>query len=256
MSLNKNDIVIGNFLDDLAVVLTVDHNKYDASNNSTKQSTSDTVTPLAKTSGALYNQVRYLSDLLTNAGFPNTLVKTYAIAQVMFETAGLSSPLAQKYNNFSGIKYIGKSYQKNATNTGNGYAAYATPQDWANDYKRVLSLAPGRPINATSAQEFLNGLIANHYFGADPATYSAGLNAWLKKINAAITQANGTWASIQKGNTYVTVDDQGNTTTSPVQTDKSVIWQQMKAAWVGLPTTAKVVGGLAALFVAVKIFED
>lgn len=123
-----------------------------------------------------------VAALLRGAGFSETIIP-YLLAQVSHETDGLTSQQATKYNNYSGIKY-----NKHGTGSGataNGYAIYSSPAKWAQDYHRILSLAPGRPVDATSAQDFLDRLFKNHYFGTGTAaynTYSAGLNRRLREL--------------------------------------------------------------------------
>lgn len=205
----------------------------------------------AATQGALYNQIRYVGDLLSRAGMtPGSLVETYAIAQVMHETGGLTSNLARKYNNLSGIKYINKPYQKNAYLATNGYAGFKTDQDWANDYVRILSLSPGKPINATSFQQFYNGLATNGYFvPAEAAEYSAGLNNWIRKISAAINAANAQWAQIQKTG-VATAGDWTPADTAAVKKQEQDNW------WKDLPTWEKVGIGAGALLLAVAIVKN
>lgn len=207
----------------------------------------------AKTPGALYQQILYLQKLLRAAGFPDGLINTYAMAQIMFETNDLSSDLTQNGNNFSGIKFINKPYQKNAHALPNGYAGFTTDQDWANDYYRVLSLSPGKPVNATSLQDFFNRLIANKYFEAVPATYSAGLNTWIKKINDAITQANAAGAQAQSTGTATSGDWNAADTAN---VDMQQVFTKLKDGWNGLPLPGKIGVGLAAVILAVKLFED
>lgn len=126
-----------------------------------------------------------VAALLRAAGFREAIIP-YLLAQVAHETDGLTSLQATKNNNYSGIKY-----SKNGTGSGasaNGYAIYATPARWAADYYRVLSLNPGRPVDATSADDFLQRLYKNHYFEGTKAAYNqyaAGINARLKQLQAS-----------------------------------------------------------------------
>ncbi len=236
---------IGNIFDDILKVIP----GHGGAAAATKPDPGDTQPGApAKDNAALYQVIVYLTNLLNTAGIPKA-VQVYCIAQILYETAGLTSNLARNSNNFSGIKYINKSYQKNAHAAGNGYAGFDTVHDWANDYARILSLSPGKPINATNAQDFFNGLIANHYFGEKPAVYSAGFNTWLKKVNTALNQAQATWSQVQATGSGTA----GNWTAADTLAAKG---QEMKAAWAGLSTPVKVGVGLAAVFIAVKIFED
>lgn len=213
----------------------------------------NTIGDISNTQQALYNQVQYVQGLLTKAGFvPGSLVETYATAQVMYETNGLTSPLAQKYNNLSGITFINKPYQKNAYHATNNYAGFATPQDWANDYYRILSLSPGKPIAATSFQQFFQGLVANHYFGDSQANYSAGLNTWIKKINDAINAANATWQQIQKTGVAEANADTGTKAITQAQYNPFHLGEW----WDGLPTIQKFGVGAAAVGLLLLLTKD
>lgn len=146
----------------------------------------------ARTIQARYEQIMYLSGLLQYAGIPKA-IWPYCIAQIMFETDDLSSPLAQYESNLSGIKYSKNGYGKKAN--ANGFAVYDLSgigsregdRLWAKDYARVLSLGPARPIDATSAADFGNRLLRNGYFPqAEANKYSAGFNAKLRAYVSAV----------------------------------------------------------------------
>jgi flagellum-specific peptidoglycan hydrolase FlgJ len=147
-------------------------------------------TPKAATVAALYSQIKYLMDAMVKAGFPSTGVLAYCVAQMMFESNWLTSNVARTDNNYTGIKYLGKSYQ-HATKglpspEGGNYAHFATFGDFLTDYKRILSLSgsKGRPIDAQSAAQFGDALRANHYF-TDP-NYSTKFNQVLAKVREAM----------------------------------------------------------------------
>lgn len=125
-------------------------------------------TARATTPGAFYAQVADIAREFVNAGFPaGQLALTYAIAQTMLESDYMTSNLANVDHNYSGIKFLNKPYQKATRgipaprNEGGGnYAHFATFQDWAKDFRRILSLdkGAGRPIDAQSAQQYLDRL--------------------------------------------------------------------------------------------------
>lgn len=119
---------------------------------------------------------------LQNAGLPNKVIP-YALRQILWETKNFTSPLAKRGWNWAGIKFS-KAAQNNVNAFNDkGYAGYRDMDGFASDYKRVLSLAPGKPINANTAQEFLQGLISNHYFQATPQAYASGVNSKVKLVN-------------------------------------------------------------------------
>jgi hypothetical protein len=150
-----------------------------------------------------------LSALLRSVGFRSDIIP-YLLAQVLHETENLTSNLFRNYNNFSGIKYV---KQKRANGKHGAFATYASPQDWAADYYRVLNLSPGRPAGATSAQDFHTRLLANNYYGTRTAgsaidqQYVTGFNSALKKVNAALPGSPGASADWTYGSSVV--DDKG-----------------------------------------------
>ncbi len=128
---------------------------------------------------SLYNQVTTMTNILRNAGFPENDLRYY-LAQIMFESNNFSSNLAVNYNNYSGIRYVGQTL---ASGSHNGFATYNLPYVWARDYKRVLSLKPGEPIKASSAQDFFNRLQNNGYFTQSEAKqYASGWNAQYRRL--------------------------------------------------------------------------
>lgn len=123
---------------------------------------------------------KQIESLLVKAGIPDDIIPM-AIAQVAFETGGFKSHVSHADNNWSGIKFINKPYQKNAVRgskspEGDYYAHFASDADWARDYKRILSINGDKaPIYAKDLQDFVQRLHNNHYFGADPALYYRGV---------------------------------------------------------------------------------
>jgi hypothetical protein len=157
---------------------------------------------MAANEAAYYNQLSALTELLQQVGFPMAHM-AYFLAQIMHETGNMTSDLAQSFNNFSGIKYV---HQAAANGQHNGFATYATPADWAQDYKRVLSRG-ARPIDAASAQDFFHRLTTNGYFlPSEAPAYVKGFNARLKKINQVLSDAAATGQQYANGamNTYTT----------------------------------------------------
>jgi len=122
---------------------------------------------------------------LKNKGLSNQQIG-WVMAQIAFETGHYKNKSSINDNNLSGIKYFG---QKNATpgtpapkNEGTApYARFATIDDWANDYLRIMkTVGKFRPLEATDSTEFVKRLKANGYFGGDLNTYIAGVNSLVK----------------------------------------------------------------------------
>lgn len=137
-----------------------------------------------------------LYNALINSGI-NDPQLNFALAQVLFETGNFSSKssVASKNNNYSGIMFINKpGVQKNATKglpfpakEGNYYYAnFKTPQDWANDYIRILSLN-NKPIVATSLDSFVARLAANKYFYPNTGTALTNYRNGVKKYYDLLT---------------------------------------------------------------------
>lgn len=149
----------------------------------------------AKTVPALYAQILYILPYYYAAGFKPDNVLTYALAQTMLESDWMTSNVANVDNNYSGIMFINKPYQKNATkglpfpaNEGKAfYAHFPSMKEWAADFYRILNLntgGKGKPIDASTAQQYVDRLKANHYFTS--ANYGTAFNAALKKVGAAL----------------------------------------------------------------------
>jgi hypothetical protein len=145
------------------------------------------------------NLVQLLVNLFKTNGFPQIIIP-WAVAQVMHETGGkIDRPLEQTDFNISGINYAG---QKLATkgvlkpvkewankNKPEYYAKFRNYDDWAKDYKRILSSnrgGKGKPIEAPTLKEFTNRLSANYYFADSPSTYSIALTRWLNQIKSML----------------------------------------------------------------------
>jgi len=124
-----------------------------------------------------------LKFLLLENGFPKETINFF-VAQAMFES-NFNSHVALENKNLTGIIFINKPYQKNAskglkmpTADGNGfYAKFDSLNDWAKDYKRILSLdkGNGKPIEAKNLIDFVSRLKTNYYFGGNQNDYLAGV---------------------------------------------------------------------------------
>lgn len=138
------------------------------------------------------NWVVFITDLLRKVGMPERLLP-YLIAQVAHETDGGRSTLANTFHNWSGIK--ANNHGLTSGTTSGGFATYANDGKWASDYKRVLSMSPGRPIDATSAQDFYLRLLKNGYFTQkESAAYATAFNNRLREVNAILADKSGNLA--------------------------------------------------------------
>ena len=143
-----------------------------------------------------------LNDSLTFAGVPEEKRK-YLISQILFETGSFTakSKVAELNNNFTGIKWLNKPYQKAskgsdvptkerktpASNPLNFYAYFTDFNAWATDYIRILSTFGSKPINATSLVDYVNRLAKNKYFDVTQPNavnnYYKGLKYFYDKLN-------------------------------------------------------------------------
>lgn len=142
-------------------------------------------------------------DLFVKTGFPINSIK-YSVAQALHETGNkIDQPHEIDGKNWSGITYINnKLLQKNAKrgnlkpkedwsnpNIPEYYAWFETVEDWARDFKRLVSRnngLKGKPIEATTLQDYVARLKANHYFGDTEKNYFSSLTFWLEKVKKTI----------------------------------------------------------------------
>lgn len=138
-----------------------------------------------------------VKEMLLKAGCPESSVD-FSVAQACFECGSINfdSAVAQADNNLTGIIFLNASWQHNATqgtqmplaDTGGKIAHYAhftTPQDWANDFHRILHLQTGglgKPIDATTPEDYVHRLKANYYFGGPEAEYLSGVKHYMEEI--------------------------------------------------------------------------
>jgi len=132
-----------------------------------------------------------LQDTLIANGLTGSSLKL-ALAQLLVETGNFSSKskVATLNTNYSGIKFINKPYQlatkgspvpaservQPETSAYNFYAKFDSPEAWAKDFKRILSLGIKKPLLALSTVEYVKRLKNNRYFGGNEATYLKNIN--------------------------------------------------------------------------------
>lgn len=160
-----------------------------------------TMTKFSKFTNSEALKLLALQNSMMIAGIKNPQLD-FALAQLLFETGKFTnkSTVAAENNNYSGIKWLNKPYQK-ATRGSlapaserlpyesplNYYAKYANINDWAIDFKRLLSLKRtannlGAPIKATTPEEFVKRLKLNSYFGGSESVYLRGIKNFLAKF--------------------------------------------------------------------------
>ena len=133
-------------------------------------------------------------DWLRNAGIPGQVIP-WASAQVWHESNGGNSNVAKQNLNYSGIIWLNKPTQKATKGTarpkseGGYYAKYASQGDWARNFARILSLSPGRPVDATSLMDFVARLKKNRYFAASEASYYQALKKILDSFATTVPEA-------------------------------------------------------------------
>ena len=142
-----------------------------------------------------------LDEALTNAGFTGDSLN-FALAQLLFESGRFTarSQVSVLNNNYSGIKFLNKPYQKaergsavpsaekysNPNNPLNFYAKFSNIDDWAKDFKRILSFG-AKPIQATNINDYAQRLANNHYYDTKKTNavknYTNGLKSYFDMFN-------------------------------------------------------------------------
>lgn len=193
-----------------------------------------TMTAKDKALSVIFDQNDQMYKLLRGVGIPEAIVR-YAVAMCFLESRQFTSNVSRVDNNYAGIKYAGQKWATMGlpapSSEGKGnYAHYATHEDFAQDFKRVLSLQRpgnkiGRPIDATTGADFFNRLKANGYYGISAKQYMTRANAWLAKINKAKAWYLKAGKQFTSGNAPTTV----NTGDWTSQDTKDVQWQKFKA---------------------------
>lgn len=120
----------------------------------------------------------------------------FALAQLLHEIGGkFNTGIANSLNNYSGIKWINKSYQEAtkgspvkaservqpANNPLNFYAKFASVAAWAKDYARILNKG-AKPLQAANIPDFAARLKRNGYYTDTVTNYTKGLNFWYNRL--------------------------------------------------------------------------
>ena len=139
-------------------------------------------------------KLQMLEAALINAGIKQPVLN-FALAQLLLETGRFTrkSAVSTLNNNFTGIKFLNKSYQIAERGSSvpaaeqdkahpnaplNFYAKFKDANGWAKDYTRILSFG-AKPINATTIEDFNTRLQQNKYYGSSPAVYGRILKQYL-----------------------------------------------------------------------------
>jgi hypothetical protein len=123
------------------------------------------------------------------AGLVPANILPYIVAQVAHETADFNSRLLYDHNNATGITFANKpKLQKNAIKgrplpeaPQYNYAKFASLNDWAVDYLRLINRGKNKPLEALTIEDYVARLKANKFFTDTVERYTAGVKRYLKK---------------------------------------------------------------------------
>lgn len=142
------------------------------------------------------DNLKKVAAALSNAGLSgNSLV--LALAQVAHETGGFNNAKIATHNNASGITFINNPKKQPNATRGNplpeapkyNYAKFATLNDWAKDYLRLVG---NNLKKSTDTAQFALKLADQKYYEVSPRypnaikNYSAGLSNWYAKLQKTI----------------------------------------------------------------------
>lgn len=122
-------------------------------------------------------RLQNLANELSTRGLSDLQVK-FMLAQALQET-GIFTDSNANYNavdnkhNYAGISYNGQ------------IASYGSISDFVDDWVRVLSKQPNRPIDANSIDDYNNRLKANGYYEDSSSTYGKNLRYYFNLLNEA-----------------------------------------------------------------------
>ena len=104
---------------------------------------------------------------LKNAGF-SELQTNWNVVKDYMESGAFTNTNSKYFNpgNITWSKHSKTAKKGRAFGSG-WWAVYDSLDDYATDLLRVLSLSPGKPINATTLEQWLHGLKLNNYFDKD-----------------------------------------------------------------------------------------
>ena len=185
--------------------------KYDPSVKEVQAKVKVNVKQGIKDTGKSIGTWNYVNQLLQGAGLPNNLIP-WSAALSLYETNYLQNGPARNGNNFSNIVYTknspyqaGPGYKQSKGAGGNTFARYSTPEDWAKDFKRVLSLHLHGPaaIDASGWSDFFRRLKVNRYYDQDEATYKNNVY----KLLGAMQAAPQTMENLQSIDASIKADD-------------------------------------------------
>ena len=136
---------------------------------------------------------------LQSLGYSDEKIR-WMLAQILHETGQFTSrsQVAVLNNNYSGIKWINKPYQKASKGSPvppserssrdvptNYYAKFDSLADWAADYVRILNIR-SKPIQAGSLDQFLERLADNGYYDARTAAARNNYTRSVKKFHSLL----------------------------------------------------------------------
>lgn len=179
-------------------------------------------------------------------------------AMVLHETNGLRSKISKVDNNFSGITWINKPYQVNATkgtqkpkSEGGYYARFKSQEDWARDFLRILAIGgTSAPLYSTSVEQFVKRLKRNNYFTDSEENYKKAVKRWVKKMGEWYPK-NGDVIITPDGNTQ---KQQGYNIDNPADRNKNP-FEEIEDYWNTSKYMKPIVYGFLGLF-ALKTISD
>ena len=148
---------------------------------------------------SIQTKLNIIASGLSQYNLPEEKLR-WIIAQVLFETGLFTkkSSVAVANNNYSGIKWINASRQKNAsrgsevpaservspaTSPINFYAKFNSFEDWSRDHYRIISTFGQKPIlTATTLKDYISKLKKNSYFGSSEEDYYNGVKKYYDKL--------------------------------------------------------------------------
>jgi flagellum-specific peptidoglycan hydrolase FlgJ len=142
---------------------------------------------------AVKNNIPIWTELLLKNSVPPYIVKII-LAQLVFESGWFLSRAYLLNKNPAGITWNSNYLKRSGTSIGikrkegGNYVNFDNYETALKDYLRIINKngSSGKPIEALSADDYVNRLKANNYFTADINEYKRGVNSILNNINTVL----------------------------------------------------------------------